>query len=67
MVACVGRLRALGIQLLALGYLSVFCYEDHVSLERMGFLCCIPNVTELVANGAPFLLVLSTGTRRTSK
>ncbi|KAF3438752.1 hypothetical protein FNV43_RR21516 [Rhamnella rubrinervis] len=29
--------------------------RDLVSLERLGFLCCIPNVMELVANGVPFL------------
>ena len=57
----------LGIELLALGYLSMFRCEGHVSLENFGFLCCIPNETELVAIGAPFLLVPSTGARRTSK
>ena len=67
MVAWAGRLRALGIELSTLRYLSLFCFEDHVSLEPLGFLCCIPNMTELVANVAPFLLVPSAGARRTSK
>lgn len=43
MVACVGRLRAPGIELHALGYLSAFCYEDHVSLERLG--SCVAYLT----------------------
>ncbi|KAF3437857.1 hypothetical protein FNV43_RR20613 [Rhamnella rubrinervis] len=47
--------------------LSALCYGDLVSLERLGFLCCIPNVMELVANGVPFLSVLCKGTGRTSK
>ncbi|KAF3437862.1 hypothetical protein FNV43_RR20618 [Rhamnella rubrinervis] len=47
--------------------LSALCYGDLVSLERLGFLCCIPNVMELVASGVPFLSVLCKGTGRTSK
>ncbi|KAF3438215.1 hypothetical protein FNV43_RR20976 [Rhamnella rubrinervis] len=43
-----------------------FAHGDLVS-RRLGFLCCIPNVMELVANGAPFLSVLCKGTGRTSK
>ncbi|KAF3438206.1 hypothetical protein FNV43_RR20966 [Rhamnella rubrinervis] len=57
------RAPCLGIELLRSLPLGALLRGPCVS-RRLGFLCCIPNVMELVASGVPFLLCKTRGGRQ---